>query len=106
MAQQAGVDVLTHVPLDQALDEASVARMAADGRILIPTLTMMETLVSRLGLPAASYAAARASVAAAYRAGVLILVKTPTPTPTISSPWPSATATACTTSWSCWWTPG
>jgi hypothetical protein len=75
-AQQAGVDVLTHVPLDQALDEASVARMAADGRILIPTLTMMETLVSRLGLPAASYAAARASVAAAYRAGVPILAGT------------------------------
>jgi imidazolonepropionase-like amidohydrolase len=70
------VDVLTHVPLDQALDEASVARMAADGRILIPTLTMMETLVSRLGLPAASYAAARASVAAAYRAGVPILAGT------------------------------
>jgi imidazolonepropionase-like amidohydrolase len=75
-AQQAGVDVLTHVPLDQALDEASVARMAADGRILIPTLTMMETLVSRLGLPDASYAAARASVAAAYRAGVPILAGT------------------------------
>jgi imidazolonepropionase-like amidohydrolase len=74
-AQQAGVDVLTHVPLDQALDEASVTRMATAGRILIPTLTMMQTLVS-LGLPDASYAAARASVAAAYRAGVPILAGT------------------------------
>jgi len=33
-AQQAGVDVLTHVPLDQALDEADAARMAADARIV------------------------------------------------------------------------
>ena len=75
-AQQAGVDVLTHVPLDQALDEASVTRMATGGRILIPTLTMMQTLVRRLGLPDASYAAARASVAAAYRAGVPVLAGT------------------------------
>jgi imidazolonepropionase-like amidohydrolase len=75
-AQQAGVDVLTHAPLDQALDEVSVTRMATGGRILIPTLTMMQTLVSRLGLPDASYAAARASVAAAYRAGVPILAGT------------------------------
>jgi imidazolonepropionase-like amidohydrolase len=75
-AQQAGVDVLTHVPLDRALDEAAAARMAADGRILIPTLTMMETLASRLGLPDGSYAAARASVAAAYRAGVPVLAGT------------------------------
>ena len=75
-AQQAGVDVLTHVPLDRALDEADAALMAAGGRILIPTLTMMETLVSRLGLPGASYPAARASVAAAYRAGVPVLAGT------------------------------
>ena len=75
-AQQAGVDVLTHAPLDQALDETSVTRMATGGRILIPTLTMMQTLVSRLGLPDASYAAARASVAAAYRAGVPVLAGT------------------------------
>ena len=75
-AQQAGVDVLTHVPLDQPLTGADVARMAADGRILIPTLTMMATLVARLGRPGGSYAAARASVAAAYQAGVPILAGT------------------------------
>ena len=75
-ARQAGVDVLTHVPLDQALDEAAAAQLAADGRILIPTLTMMETLVARLGRPGDSYAAARASVAAAYRAGVPMLAGT------------------------------
>ena len=75
-AQHAGVDVLTHVPLDQALDEAAAAQMAADGRILIPTLTMMETLVALLGRPGDGYAAARDSVAAAYHAGVPILAGT------------------------------
>ncbi len=75
-AEQAGVDVLTHVPLDQALDAAAAARMAAAGRILIPTLTMMETLVSLLGRPGDGYAAARDSVAVAYRAGVPILAGT------------------------------
>ncbi len=75
-AQDAGVDVLTHVPLDRALGDADVARMAAEDRILIPTLTMMETLVARLGRPGDSYAAARDSVAAAYQAGVAILAGT------------------------------
>ena len=75
-AQQAGVDVLTHVPLDQALDEAEAAQMATACRILIPTLTMMETLVALLGRPGEGYAAARASVAAAYRAGVPVLAGT------------------------------
>jgi imidazolonepropionase-like amidohydrolase len=75
-AQQAGVDVLTHVPLDRALDEGEAAQMAAGGRILIPTLTMMETLVARLGRPGDGYAAARDSVAAAYRAGVPVLAGT------------------------------
>jgi len=75
-AQQAGVDVLTHVPLDQALDQAAAAQMAAAGRILIPTLTMMETLVALLGRPGDDYTAARDSVGAAYRAGVPILAGT------------------------------
>ena len=75
-AQQAGVDVLTHVPLDQALDQAAAAQMAAAGRILIPTLTMMETLVALLGRPGDGYTAARDSVGTAYRAGVPILAGT------------------------------
>jgi imidazolonepropionase-like amidohydrolase len=75
-AQQAGVDVLTHVPLDRALDQSAAARMAAAGRILIPTLTMMETLAARPGRPGDDYGAARDSVAAAYRAGVPILAGT------------------------------
>jgi imidazolonepropionase-like amidohydrolase len=35
-AQHAGVDVLTHVPLDRALDEAEAAQMAAGGRSSSP----------------------------------------------------------------------
>ena len=57
-------------------DQAAAAQMAAAGRILIPTLTMMETLVALLGRPGDDYAAARDSVAAAYRAGVPILAGT------------------------------
>jgi hypothetical protein len=42
MAQKAKVDIITHVPLDQSLDEAFISRMVAEKRIVIPTLTMMK----------------------------------------------------------------
>jgi|CZKT01.1.fsa_nt_gi imidazolonepropionase-like amidohydrolase len=76
MAQRARVDVLTHVPLDRALDETGAARMAADGRILVPTLAMMEGIALQSAPPGADYAAARASVTTHYRAGVPILAGT------------------------------
>ena len=47
MAQEAKVDVVTHVPWDKALDEEAVARMVAEGRISVPTLTMLEGLTKR-----------------------------------------------------------
>jgi imidazolonepropionase-like amidohydrolase len=80
MAQRARVSVLTHVPLDKALDEDAAAWAAADGRILIPTLAMMEGIVERAtplaAPPGADYAAAQQSVTAMYRAGVPILAGT------------------------------
>jgi imidazolonepropionase-like amidohydrolase len=76
MAQRAGVDVLTHVPLHQALDEAAAARAVADGRIAIPTLAMMEGIVAQSAPPGARYDAARASVTVLYQAGVPILAGT------------------------------
>jgi imidazolonepropionase-like amidohydrolase len=85
MAQRARVSVLTHVPLDQALDDSAAAVAVADGRILIPTLAMMEGVVARsappaapslAALPGAGYAAARQSVTVMYRAGVPILAGT------------------------------
>ena len=42
MAQDAGADVITHVPRDKALDHETASRMAAEKRIAVPTLAMME----------------------------------------------------------------
>jgi len=76
MAQRARVSVLTHVPLDQALDEAAAADAVAADRILIPTLAMMEGIVAQSAPPGRDYAAARDSVTVMYRAGVPILAGT------------------------------
>ena len=75
-SQAAGVSVLTHVPLDRATDEATVARAKAGDRRLIPTLTMMEGLARAAVRPGLDYGASRASVTAMYRAGVPILAGT------------------------------
>ncbi len=76
MAQRAGVSVLTHVPLDKPLDAAAAADAVAAGRVLIPTLAMMEGIVQQSAPPGRDYAAARASVTVMYRAGVPILAGT------------------------------
>ena len=76
MAQRARVNVLTHVPLDKALDETAAARAIADGRILVPTLTMMEGAAAQFPQPGRDYDASRQSVAVMYRAGVPILAGT------------------------------
>lgn len=76
MAQRAQADMVTHAPLDTVLDAAAVARMVADGRAAVPTLTMMEGVIEQSGRAGADYAPARASVTALYRAGVPILAGT------------------------------
>jgi imidazolonepropionase-like amidohydrolase len=76
MAQQARVSVLTHVPLDRPLDEDAAAAAAAESRILIPTLAMMEGVVEQSAPPGADYAAARQSVTVMHHAGVPILAGT------------------------------
>ncbi|MFB7085213.1 amidohydrolase family protein [Streptomyces sp. NPDC056296] len=79
MAQEAGADILTHAPLDHVLTESEVARAVSDGRVIVPTLAMMEgtvEAVSRPGAPGPSYEAARESVAALHRAGVPVLAGT------------------------------
>ena len=75
-AQLAGADILTHAPLDQVLDAAAAAEVAAAGRVVVPTLTMMASIVANLAPPDADYANVRASVAALYRAGVPVLAGT------------------------------
>jgi imidazolonepropionase-like amidohydrolase len=85
MALQAGVDMVTHVPLDRRLTESTAARIFAQKCVSIPTLTMMKGIADRSaaapasqGGPAAgpSYEAARGSVAELHRAGVPILAGT------------------------------
>ncbi|MEU5541207.1 amidohydrolase family protein [Streptomyces sioyaensis] len=76
MAQEAGADVITHVPLDRALDDEAVNRMAADDRIAVPTLSMMEAMSQGMDGARLDYGQARAGVAALHRAGVPILAGT------------------------------
>ncbi len=50
-AQAAGADILTHAPLDQALDPAAAAAAAAAGQVVVPTLTMMAGIVANISPP-------------------------------------------------------
>jgi imidazolonepropionase-like amidohydrolase len=75
LAQAAGVDVLTHAPIDRALEESEVA--GTSGQVVVPTLTMMEAIVQKIGAFApVSYDVARATVGQWHRAGVTILAGT------------------------------
>ncbi|KAI5458351.1 putative hydrolase [Mariannaea sp. PMI_226] len=78
MAQEAGIDLLTHAPLDAPLAHAAVAKFAVDARVMIPTLRMMQGL-ARAGQNHGrdySYANARDSVSALHSAGVAIFAGT------------------------------
>jgi imidazolonepropionase-like amidohydrolase len=76
MAQEAGVDVLTHAPVDRAFEKADVDRMIDDKRIIVPTLTVIETLLRNVKRPGADYSHGRETVRALYRAGVPVLAGT------------------------------
>lgn len=77
LAQAAGVDVLTHAPIDRPLEDDAVRRTATSGAVVVPTLTMMEAIVQRLnGIAPVSYEVARSAVGAWHRAGVTILAGT------------------------------
>jgi imidazolonepropionase-like amidohydrolase len=80
-AFDAGVDAITHAPLDGALPGDVVAAMAAAGQIAIPTLAMMEAVVAGTsGLPASpaelDFGYAVDAVRAWHRCGVPILAGT------------------------------
>ncbi len=76
MALKAGVDVLTHAPLDAVLDDERVGRVVDDGRPVIPTLTMMEGVARNVDRPGLAYPNARDSVTALHRAGATLLAGT------------------------------
>ncbi|OJJ03947.1 hypothetical protein ASPVEDRAFT_43417 [Aspergillus versicolor CBS 583.65] len=69
MAQAANADVITHAPLDGVMDDAEVQKMVQEGRLSIPTLTMMK----RVSVKRGKYAHCHDTVAALHRAGVPIL---------------------------------
>src|ERR1700721_4826218 len=77
LAQAAGVDVLPHAPIDRPLSDDEGRATRAGGQAIVPTLTMMEAIVARLGgVAPVSYDAARAAVGQWHRAGVTILAGT------------------------------
>lgn len=73
MAQEAGVDFVTHVPLDGLMDDEAVNHMLSSKRIDVPTLTMMKGVSQVKG---AKYDVARQNIVSMYRAGVPILAGT------------------------------
>ncbi len=80
MAQDAGIDVVTHAPLAPALDGGTaamnaIARMVSDGRTCVPTLTMMEG-IDKLQTPGGAYEHTKAAVGAMHKLGVPILAGT------------------------------
>lgn len=76
MAQEANVDIITHIPLDAVLNDTMIQRMHAAGTISIPTLTMMEGIANNIPNTANNYTNAKQSVTAMLKAGIEILVGT------------------------------
>ncbi|CAD6566940.1 MAG: hypothetical protein CYPHOPRED_001284 [Cyphobasidiales sp. Tagirdzhanova-0007] len=74
LAQKAGVDFLTHSPMDKKLDDDAITTMVREGRKMVPTLGMMEEIIKKR--PPLDYSNPQDSVTAAYKAGVPILVGT------------------------------
>ncbi|MEU6408121.1 amidohydrolase family protein [Microbispora sp. NPDC046933] len=77
VALDAGADVITHVPMTPplSLDPELVKRVAADGRVVVPTLTMSEGALAAMGHPDALVASIRV-VGLLHQAGVPILAGT------------------------------
>ena len=89
LADDAGVDVITHTPLNRDLSAGEAAALAARGSVLIPTLTMMRGVSAAVGgkltfrllrqlkvAPPVDYAHARGSVIVARAAGLTIVAGT------------------------------
>ena len=81
LATDAGIDILTHAPLDAVPDASLVSSIATLGIVSVPTLIMMQTVAKRAEqLPThragISYESARSTVTAFHHAGVTILAGT------------------------------
>ncbi|MFJ9364490.1 amidohydrolase family protein [Nocardia sp. NPDC101769] len=75
MAIDAGVDILTHVPVGARLPSRDIERLAAGRHVVVPTLTMMEGSAEKYGA-AAMFADSLTNVAALHEAGVTVLAGT------------------------------
>jgi imidazolonepropionase-like amidohydrolase len=89
LAADAGVDVLTHAPVNRHLTADEATALKARGTVLVPTLTMMRGTTAAIGgklvfrllrrlkvAPPLEFAHAMGSVKAAHAAGVVILAGT------------------------------
>lgn len=89
MAGEAGVDAITHVPVNRPLSAEEAASFVARGVVLIPTLTMMRDTTAAIGgkpvfrllrglriAPPVEYTNSRQSVQAAYAAGMTVIAGT------------------------------
>lgn len=76
MAQEAKVDIITHVPLDYPLDEAATRTMQSEHRVCVPTLVMMKKMATVSPVPGLNYQAAKDSVALLHQFGIPIIAGT------------------------------
>jgi imidazolonepropionase-like amidohydrolase len=89
LASDAGVDVITHAPVNRSLTADEALALASRGAALIPTLTMMRGTAETIGrqrmfrvlrrlniAPPVEYANARASVAVSVAAGLTVIAGT------------------------------
>lgn len=74
MAQAAGVDVITHAPVEAVMSEPEITQMLREKRISVPTLVMMEGATA--SRPGTDYKNSHDTVRALHRAGVPILAGT------------------------------
>ncbi|OCK92064.1 uncharacterized protein K441DRAFT_727912, partial [Cenococcum geophilum 1.58] len=72
LAQEAKADIVTHVSLGEAFDEATAELVAKEQRVSVPTLAIAEMMLSGRN-PGVSYEPARSSVAMLHRFDVPIL---------------------------------
>ncbi|KAK2670497.1 hypothetical protein RAB80_012919 [Fusarium oxysporum f. sp. vasinfectum] len=73
-AEEAGVDIPCHTPLDKPIVAAFIDQYRDTLSHVVPTLIMMQSIVNNTGAPAQAYtAAAEGSVTNLHKAGVTIL---------------------------------
>ena len=75
-AVRAGADVVTHVPRDGVLDDETIARMTEQRQIAVPTLAMMEAVITGARPVGQDYAYSRDTVASLHAAGIPVLAGT------------------------------